>query len=189
MTITEMFDMFLAGRQLPSLAANQARSLLDLCRSKLLSRGIKTAESGDLKRDLLEAHRQLTGGGVYATANTHPLGNLTEKQVAEMLSEHKRTGTPLLELFAGLQGGTVKPAAAARPAAPTRPAPAATPAPAPGSFATRLTAANAREIAAAVVDEAERRHIASLTKTRRELASMTPREAGQFFKNGGKLTD
>jgi hypothetical protein len=98
----------------------------------------------------------------------------------------------LLELFAGLQGGTVKPAAAARPAAarpaaPTRPAPAATPAPAPSS--TRPPSASAREIARAVVDEAERRHIASLTKTRRELASMTPREAGQFFKNGGKLTD
>jgi type IV secretory pathway VirB10-like protein len=194
MTVSEMFELFLAGKQLPSLAANQARSLLDLARSKLLSLGIRASETGDLKRDLLEAHRQLTGGGVYASAGKGPLGNLTGADAERIMATHKRTGQPILQLLAQHMGHDLAPAPTAKAKPAARPAPAAkatapAPAPAPGTLAARMTAATTRELASAIVDETEARRAASLLKTRGQLAAMTAREAGQFFKSGGKLSD
>jgi pyruvate/2-oxoglutarate dehydrogenase complex dihydrolipoamide acyltransferase (E2) component len=189
MTVSEMFELFLAGKQLPSLAANQARSLLDLARSKLLSLGIRATETGDLKRDLLEAHRQLTGGGVYASAGKGPLGKLTAADAERIMATHKRTGQPILQLLAQHMGHDLAPAPAAKATAPAPAAKATAPAPAPAPSSTRPPSANARELAAALIDEQDRRDAAAKVRTRAQLAAMTPREVGRFFKSGGKLTD
>jgi hypothetical protein len=115
----------------------------------------------------------------------------TATAIQERVScEKHKGGTPLLAALAAEHLKAEK-AADARNAA-QRPAPAKATSAAPvrpaAPAATAPAMPTAASIASALLDETERRRVASLTKTRAEFSAMTPRDQMAFCKAGGKIT-
>jgi hypothetical protein len=99
MTPIDLYQLFIAGKDLPALGTRQARSLLDLCRSKLLAMGRRVKPSSasdpaDIKTELLEAHRALVGGDqVYCMAATEPtlMNGISNDRLLDEFERFKRT--------------------------------------------------------------------------------------------------
>ena len=211
MNIIETYQKFIKGETLHTLGTREARSLLDLCRSKLLAAGrtLKAASTGtaaEAKRALLSAHRELQSAGladatqVYnSAAHQDPLGGRSIEECENLLAEFRAhnaapkkrefRATPATEADLRRQFELAKQnrPTPAKPSAPARPAVATTATP-PAPSMTAPTPAD-RRLAAAMHDEAEARAAAALVKRRGDLARMTPAAISKFFKSGGRLTD
>jgi hypothetical protein len=206
MSITELYQNFIAGQNLPSISTSSARALLDLCRSKLLGvgRSLRQAATGtpdEVKRALLSAHRELQTAGLAdgngAVYNSAVTGTFTTEldEINRRAAKLKAEGNPSPFLNAVVEAQNAR--AAARPATATAPAPAAArPAPrspqttTPMSTTTSTTpTVDPAKLAKALLDEQERRQAASLVKTRAEFNLLKPAAAAKFFRDGGKLID
>jgi len=106
------------------------------------------------------------------------------KPILKTLAEehYRRQGKTPPNTVAYSKPAPTRPAAAQRPVARPVAAPAA-PAPAPAGTMPTATA-----IAAAMLDEQERRAAAALVKSRAAFSAMTPRQQSDFCRNGGRIT-
>jgi hypothetical protein len=131
MTITEIYQAFLAGSQLPALTSRTCRQLLDMARNAILTKGkepkftVSPGTATDEKQNLIAAGDQLrqlgiaAQGAIYAQAGTDPLaGKLDEIERRAAKLTAAGDASPFLNAYLESQGATpTRPAKAPAPAA------------------------------------------------------------------------
>jgi len=139
----------------------QYQQRLSILEAQVISLGGKPAKDD---RDVQCQIFGMAESKVLEIYQRSPKGKLLESLAKEHLREEKQRESK---------------ATASAPVRPASTAPAAT-APAMPSAAN---------IASALLDETERRRVASLTKTRAEFSALKPAEAMKFCKAGGKIVN